>query len=83
LESEEAARLRERIWETVNELTPPQRASILLFYRHDLGCHDIARILEIPIATVKSHLHRARLRLRERLESLEPSELQAFRNLAG
>ena len=82
LESEEVGRLKERVWAAVDRLSPPQRATILLFYRHELGCQEIARILELPIATVKSHLHRARNRLREMLESLSHQDLEQFRNLS-
>lgn len=83
LESEEAGRLKEKVWSAVDRLSTPQRATILLFYRHELGCQEIARILELPIATVKSHLHRARNRLREMLESLSDQDLAQFRNLSG
>ena len=83
LESEEAGNLREFVWDAVARLSPPQRATILLFYRQDMSCQEIARILEIPIATVKSHLHRGRLRLRELLESLSEEDLRHLRNRAG
>ncbi|MBU0717972.1 MAG: sigma-70 family RNA polymerase sigma factor [Planctomycetes bacterium] len=81
LESADAAQLKEAVWQAVDQLTPPQRAAILLFYRQELCCHEIARILEVPVATVKSHLHRARTRLRKTLEQLSDQELRLFRNL--
>jgi len=40
-----------------------------MFYREGKSCEEIGRILEIPTVTVKSHLHRARARLREALQS--------------
>lgn len=80
--SEEAGKVRGIVWEAVDQLTPPQRAAILLFYRHDFGCHEIARVLEVPLATVKSHLHRARARLREILEANTATDLSEFRNLS-
>ena len=58
--SEEAGKIRGLVWDAVDQLSPPQRAAVLLFYRHDFGCHEIARVLEVPLATVKSHLHRGR-----------------------
>jgi transposase-like protein len=61
---------------------PPQRATVLLFYRHELGCQEIARILQLPPATVKSHLHRARARLRDLLEPMAQEDWGRFRNLA-
>ncbi len=82
LESEDATRLKEQVWAAVERLTVPQRATVLLFYRQSMGCHEIARILELPVATVKSHLHRARNRLREMLESLRDQDLEQFRNLS-
>jgi len=65
--SDEARRLKAAIWEAVDRLTPPQRATVLLFYRESLNCQEIGEVLEMPAATVKSHLHRARSRLREML----------------
>jgi RNA polymerase sigma-70 factor (ECF subfamily) len=81
LESAEAARLRSSLWGAVDQLTPPQRATVLLFYRHDLSCQEIARIIELPLATVKSHLHRARARLRELLETAAEKDGAMYRNL--
>ncbi|MEK6674518.1 MAG: RNA polymerase sigma factor [Planctomycetota bacterium] len=82
-ESEDANQLRETVWDAVDQLSPPQKATLLLFYRHELGCHDIARVLELPVATVKSHLHRGRARLREVLESADSQVIQQFRNQVG
>jgi len=81
-ESEDAARVRELIWEAVDRLTPPQRACVLLFYRHEMSCQEISRIVQLPLATVKSHLHRARAKLREMLEPVSENDLQVFRNLS-
>lgn len=83
LESEDASKLKEQVWAAVERLTVPQRATVLLFYRQSMGCHEIARILELPVATVKSHLHRARNRLREMLESVRDQDLEQFRNLSA
>lgn len=66
--SDEAKRLKKVIWDSVENLTPPQRAAVLLFYRESLSCQEIGDILEMPAATVKSHLHRARTRLKGMLE---------------
>ena len=64
-ESNEAGVLRKAVWSAVDRLTPPQRAAVLLFYRHEMSCQEIARVVQLPLATVKSHLHRARARLRD------------------
>ncbi len=82
LESEEAARVKGMVWSAVDRLTPPQRATILLFYRHEMSCRDVAQVIQLPLATVKSHLHRARARLRVELESMNERDLQQVRNLS-
>ncbi len=83
LESEEALRLKRMLWSAVDKLSPPQRATLLLFYRHEFSCYEIARVLELPVATVKSHLHRARNRLRDLLEPVTEEVLLNFRNRTG
>jgi RNA polymerase sigma-70 factor (ECF subfamily) len=45
---------------------------VLLRYQEDLDPTDIARTLDMPINTVKSHLKRSLESLRERLEELSP-----------
>jgi RNA polymerase sigma-70 factor (ECF subfamily) len=67
--SEEARRLRTRIWTAVAELSAPQKSSVLLFYREGKSCEEIGEVLGIPAVTVKSHLHRAREKLRKRLRA--------------
>lgn len=82
LESEEAGRVRASVWSAVDRLSPPQRATILLFYRNEFGCQEISRVLQLPLATVKSHLHRGRMRLRELLEAMPDQDWSGFRNLS-
>lgn len=65
--SEQARRLSQLVWQAVEQLSPPQKAAVLLFYREQMGCQEIAEVLDMPAATVKSHLHRARARLRQLL----------------
>lgn len=67
--SEEARKLHALVWNAVGELTDPQRAAVLLFYKQEQSCQDIAAVLDIPVATVKSHLHRARARLKTLIEA--------------
>ena len=84
-QSEEARRLKDKIWEAVDKLSVPQRASVLLFYREEMSCEDIAQTLGIPMATVKSHLHRARGRLRDSLAGLvkDFSQIELLRDVAS
>lgn len=81
-QSEEARRLKALIWGAVDDLSAPQRAAILLFYREGQSCNEIARILDMPMATVKSHLHRARNRLRAALEPRVTGDWSCLKTLA-
>lgn len=80
--SEEAARLKAVVWEAVEELSVPQKAAVLLFYRQEQSCSEIAQVLQVPVATVKSHLHRARARLKEILEPSIAGDLSRLRILS-
>ncbi len=54
-------------WSEVRRLTPRQRQVVSLHYVNDLRVHEIAAILEVSDATVKTHLQRARRTLQARL----------------
>jgi RNA polymerase sigma-70 factor (ECF subfamily) len=76
--SEEARHVKELIWRAVDELSPPQKTSVLLFYREGQSCQEIGEVLGMPPVTVKSHLHRARAKLREKLRSALLDEADAL-----
>lgn len=80
--SEEAARLRRLIWDAVEKLTPAQKTAVLLFYREGQSCQDIGVVLGVPAVTVKSHLHRAREKLRELLGAELVEDWMEVRNLS-
>ena len=44
----------------VDRLPDAQRAVITLFYLQEESLADVAQVLNLPVGTVKSHLHRAR-----------------------
>ncbi|MGD9790575.1 MAG: RNA polymerase sigma factor [Phycisphaerales bacterium] len=67
LERDDRARLRGDMEQAILELTEVQRTIVLLFYQHDWPVWLVAQHLGLPEGTVKSHLHRARLKLRELL----------------
>ncbi len=56
------------IQEAVAKLPELHRAVILLYYYHDLPQTEISTILDIPIGTVKSRLHKAFQKLKEEVE---------------
>jgi RNA polymerase sigma-70 factor (ECF subfamily) len=53
----------------LKELAPQQREIILLFHQQNWPITDIAVFLKMPEGTVKSHLHRARKRMKKVIES--------------
>ncbi len=48
----------ERLLQAVNRLAPEERTLIVLRYLVELPEADVAQVLNIPIGTVKSRLHR-------------------------
>ena len=52
----------------MNRLTPDRKALILLRYREEFSVSQIADILNIPVGTVKSRLHRTINELRQLME---------------
>lgn len=52
----------------VGSLPEKQRAVVILRYQEDLEPAEIAEVLGMPLATVKSHLQRALALLRQKLE---------------
>jgi RNA polymerase sigma-70 factor, ECF subfamily len=62
---------RERIVQNaLNHLCPEHRAVVILKDFDGRRYEEIATVLDIPVGTVRSRLHRARCELRERLRSL-------------
>jgi len=60
--------LREELEKAIATLPAEQRLLISAHYFGGQGYHELADILEIPIGTVKTQLHRAKARLRVTLE---------------
>lgn len=53
----------------LKSLNGPQREVVLLFYYRDMPLKEISKVLGMPENTVKSHLMRARTRLRALLDN--------------
>jgi len=52
----------------LDKLPETQREVITLFYLEEKSIEDVARLLDLPEGTVKSHMHRARRALGEMME---------------
>lgn len=66
----EARELGGEIERAVGELRPEYRAAVLLRHVEGRPYEEIAEIMEIPLGTVKTYIHRARSELRESLAHL-------------
>ena len=70
---------REIVWNSLGRLPENHREMVVLREYQDLSYQEIADLLDVPIGTVMSRLHRARLELRNRvLEAVEESELEGL-----
>ena len=66
---------RRQLWNIVQrslpDLSAPERAALVLYHQEERSYDEIARIMELPLGTVRTHLHRGRQKLgrlvRERL----------------
>ncbi|WP_102349491.1 RNA polymerase sigma factor SigW [Bacillus sp. Marseille-P3661] len=66
-ESVESLEFQEMIQSEINELPPMYRSVIVLKYIEELSLKEISEILDIPIGTVKTRIHRGREALRKKL----------------
>lgn len=66
-ETLETKELRDRVQRALSELEPEDATVILLRDLQDVPYEDVARVLKIPVGTVKSRLHRARQALKAKL----------------
>jgi RNA polymerase sigma factor (sigma-70 family) len=57
----------DEVWAVIARLTPRQRAVVVLRFYEDQSIEQIAELLDLPLGTVKSTLHRALAALKEQL----------------
>jgi RNA polymerase sigma-70 factor (ECF subfamily) len=58
----------------LGQLDEAQRAAIVLFHFHEMPYAEIADVLDVPVNTVRTYLHRGRRRLRELMTAGSGSE---------
>ncbi len=59
------------LYDAIGGLSDKERICVLLFYMEERSIVEITRITDMPSGTVKSHLSRARIHLKARLQTLE------------
>lgn len=69
-ESVETLEFQEWIQQEINELPVKYRSVIVLKYIEELSLKEIGEILDLPIGTVKTRIHRGREALRKRLRNV-------------
>ncbi len=57
--------VRRDVERAIAQLPVPYRAAVVLYYLRDVSYAEMAEILGLPLGTVKTHLFRARARLRQ------------------
>jgi RNA polymerase sigma-70 factor (sigma-E family) len=62
------------LWQALQQLPARQRTAIVLRYYLDLPEAEVARLLGVPVGTVKSLVHRGLARLRDRLGAAYAAE---------
>jgi RNA polymerase sigma-70 factor (ECF subfamily) len=61
--------LRRDLSAAIETLPERYRAVVVLYYLEEVSYPEIADILSVPLGTVKTHLHRAKKLLRERMSA--------------
>ena len=82
-DAEDDRRRLAAIWAAVGQLEPQPRAAVLLFYAQGESCDGIGRILDVPVGTVKTWLHRSRDQVRQRAGAMLQDEHAASRAQTG
>ena len=57
------------LWKLVDELPAIQQTIVSLFHQEQFKMEEIAGMLNLPMGTIKSYLHRARATLKKKLQS--------------
>jgi len=58
----------DKIDQALSELAPIDREIVILFHKEEKSYEEIGEILKTPVTTIKTRLHRARLKLRDLLK---------------
>jgi RNA polymerase sigma-70 factor, ECF subfamily len=71
------------LFQLLAELKEQDRAAMVLRYWYDFSDQEISQALSLSVSAVKSRLHRARLQLAERWQSIEPETYNSEREKYG
>ncbi|MBI3147767.1 MAG: sigma-70 family RNA polymerase sigma factor [Betaproteobacteria bacterium] len=71
----QATELRIDLERALAQLTEPERAAIVQCYYQDLSHEEAAYVLELPLGTLKTHILKAKQKLKAALSSWQPENL--------
>lgn len=75
VEQLEKMEMQERIQYEINRLPDKYRSVIVLKYMEELPLQEISEILDLPLGTVKTRIHRGREALRKQMSQLPVTEV--------
>ncbi len=73
---EEESMIRSRLSSAILKLSDLQRQAVILYHEQEMKVEEVAGVMDLPVGTVKSHLHRGRAALRRLLMQGPKQELQ-------
>lgn len=60
----------------LQQLSPIERTVLVLYHQEERSYEQIAETLQLPLNTVRTHLHRGRQKLREGIQQMQASKAQ-------
>ncbi len=63
--------LQARVEEELNKLSAVERSVLVLYHQEERSYQQIAESLQLPIGTVRTHLHRGRNKLKAAVEGMK------------
>ena len=76
MQAAEQSELRQRVLRAIHSLPDHESAAISLFYINGYSQAEVGEFLDVPAKTVKSRLHSARRKLRERMKDMVEDTLK-------
>lgn len=65
------------VWRAFSRLSEPQRAALLLIALEEMSYEEAATVLDIPVGTLMSRIHRGREKLRRLMSDADRTELES------
>jgi RNA polymerase sigma factor (sigma-70 family) len=70
--------IQNAIFNSVNSLPLHERTTTALFYINGYSLAEVSKFLDVPVNTVKSRLHSARIKLKERMVKMIEESLRSY-----